>query len=147
MLKNIKSTSLMECLKWARIPSLPDKDDKSNVWIRAIALVEKMDGTESYVALVKDDALESKIAKDFGSVSIIRKIKSVHPYVYLLSEFVPEFKSKKKEERIEFIKKEYGNKDLSELSIKELDKIVISIAIQRQLRKEKMQQEFDYYGR
>lgn len=131
-MKNSKEDSLLEALKWASLPSLPEEDDKENIWIDALALVEKSDGTESYVALTKDDKLENKIIKDFGSVSIVRSIKQIYPYVYLSSAFVPMFKTRKKEERIAFLTQYKKDWDLSEMSLKELDKLVIIGAIKKQ---------------
>lgn len=138
-MKNWLEESLIECLKWAKIPSLPEEDDNENVWIKAIALVEKKDGTESYVAVTKDDNLENKIVKDFGSVSIVHSIKAYYPYLYLSAAFVPEFKTRKKEERIAYLSKCYRDMDFSGMSLKELDKLIIQRAIKQQ--KERYDQE------
>lgn len=131
-MKNWLEQSLIECLKWAKIPSLPEEDDNENIWIKAIALVEKKDGTESYVAVTKDDNLENKIVKDFGSVSIVHSIKAYYPYLYLSAAFVPEFKTRKKEERIAYLSKCYRDMDFSGMSLKELDKLIIQRAIKQQ---------------
>lgn len=137
-MKSVKETSLTECLIWTGVPKLPEKDDKENIWIKAIALVAKADGSESYVAMAKDDKLNDKIVKDFGNISLIHSIKEVYPYSYLLASYMPEFKTKKKEERINYLSKFYKNVDMSAMSVKELDKLVVSLAIKKQIEKEKL---------
>lgn len=134
--KDAKATSLIECLKWCGVPSLPDEDDKENIWIKAIALVQKADGSESYVAIKKDEQLRDKIVKDFGSVSVIRVVKAIYPYSYLSGAYVPQFKTKKKEERIAYLQKIYPQDDFSQMSVKELDKQVVISAVQYQMKKE-----------
>lgn len=139
-MNNKKEQQLMDCLRWCDLPSLPEKDDKENIWIKAVALVQKADGSEGYVALRKDDNVESKIVKDFGNISIVRKIKEVYPYSFLSVAFVPEFKTKKKEERIAWLRKQGNTKQgLEELSLKDLDRMVIAIAIKAQINKEEQQ--------
>ena len=136
-MKNYKEQTLMECLKWCGVPSLPEKDDKENIWIKAIALVAKSDGSESYCVLGKDANLENRIIKDFGATSIIRVIKEVYPYHFLSAVYMPEFKGKGKEERINWLAKHGVKEDLSELSVKELNKRVVLKAIQKQILQEK----------
>jgi hypothetical protein len=129
-----KEKSLIECLKWCQVPALPDIDDKENIWIKAIALVKKGDGTESYVAMTKDKDLKNKMIKDFGTVSMIHEVVEVYPYSYLSAAYMPEFKTRKKEERINYLLA-YDKKleDLEELSLKELDKMVVNVAIKNQI--------------
>lgn len=129
-----KEKSLIECLKWCQVPALPDVDDKENIWIKAIALVKKGDGTESYVAMTKDKDLKNKMIKDFGTVSMIHEVVEVYPYSYLSAAYMPEFKTRKKEERINYLLA-YDKKleELEELSLKELDKMVVNVAIKNQI--------------
>ena len=136
-MKSIKDDSLLECLKWTGVPNLPEKDDKENIWIKAIGLVAKADGSESYVAMIKDENLVDKVVKDFGSISLIRQVKEVYPYSYLMASFMPEFKTKKREERIAYLSKHFKDLDMSSMTLKELDKKVISLAIRKQIQKEK----------
>ena len=109
-MKSVKETSLTECLIWTGVPKLPEKDDKLN----------------------------DRIVKDFGNISLIHSIKEVYPYSYLLASYMPEFKTKKKEERINYLSKFYKNVDMSAMSVKELDKLVVSLAIKKQIEKEKL---------
>lgn len=132
-MKRWKEDSLLDCLKWASLPTLPEEDDKENIWVKAIALVEKADGTECYVALIKDSNLDNRIVKDFGSVSIVRSIKAIYPYLYLSAAFVPTFKTRKREERINFLTQYKKDWDLSDKSLKELDKLIIAGAIKKQM--------------
>lgn len=129
-----KEKSLIECLKWCQVPALPEVDDKENIWIKAIALVKKEDGTESYVAMTKDKELKDKMIKDFGTVSMIHEIIEVYPYSYLSAAYMPEFKTRKKEERINYLLAHDNTlQGLEELSLKQLDKMVVNIAIKNQI--------------
>lgn len=142
---NIKNKSLMECLKWTGISKLPDKDDKENIWIYAIGLVQKADGSESYVALGKNSKLEIEYRKDFGNISVIRTLKEIYPYEYLLAKNMPVFKTKKREERIAYLNRyDYGkDSNLEELSLKDLDKMVIWSAIKFQLNKKEIDTDYE----
>lgn len=131
-----KEKSLIDCLKWCNVASLPEPDDKENIWIKAIALVKKRDGSENYVAMQKDDKLNDKIVKDFGSVSLIHEVVEIYPYYFLSAAYMPEFKTKKKEERIEFLRKFDRDLALDDLSLKELNKLVAVAAIKTQIKKE-----------
>lgn len=135
MKKNIKELSLLDCLKWAGVPRLPEVDDKENIWIRAIALVQKADGSQSYVVMGRDDVLEHTYIKDFGNISLIREVLSIHPYDFLVEANMPMFKTKKREERIEWLKKFIKDKDFESMSLKELDKRVAALAMKSQLAK------------
>lgn len=140
MKNKVKEMSLIECLKWCDVAKLPEKDDGENIWIKAIALVQKADGSENYVAMMKDKDLKNKIVKDFGSVSIVKNVVEIYPYSYLLSAYMPEFKTKKKEERIAYLVKCNGGnaEELAELTLKELDKKVVNHAIKNQIVKEQV---------
>ena len=136
----------MECLKWTGMSKLPDKDDKENIWIYAIGLVQKADGSESYVALGKNAKLEIEYLKDFGNISVIRQLKEVYPYEYLLAKNMPVFKTKKREERIAYLTKNGWGKDvnLEELSLKDLDKMVIWMSIKFQINQHRVSDEEEY---
>lgn len=131
-----KEKSLIECLKWCGVASLPDADDRENIWIKAIALVKKKDGSENYAAMQKDEMLNDKIVKDFGSVSMIYEVAEVYPYHFLSAAYMPEFKTKKKEERIEYLRRFDNTLVLDDLSMKELNKLVAVAAIKTQIKKE-----------
>lgn len=134
MKNKTKEQSLIECLKWCDVARLPEVDDKKNIWIKAIALVQKADGSESYVAMTKDKDLKNKLVKDFGSVSLVQNIKEIYPYSYLSAAFMPGFKTRKKEERINYLlAHDKSLQGLDELSLKELDKMVVYIAIKKQI--------------
>lgn len=124
--------TLVDALQWANIRELPESDKGENVYILALALVSKKDGSKGYVALKKDDKGQDKIVKDFGSISQIVKIEETYPYLYLDSSYLPDLK--KKEDKIKWLSIHDNTKNYEELTIKELNKTILVVAIQNQLR-------------
>lgn len=138
MAKNIKNESLIAALSYFLLKDLPEKDNGENIWIKALALVKKCDGSESYVYVVKDyKTLENNISKDFGTSCQIAEVIEYHPFSYLKSGYVPTFKRTKKEDRIKYLQLYNNKKDYSEMTLKELDKEVIRVGIEKQLNDEK----------
>lgn len=133
-----EATSLLECLAWCSVRQLPAEWDKKNVYIKAIAKVMKSDGSISYVALKKDKNGNDKIMADFGSISIIRQIISVYPYLYLDAMYMPTFKGNSKQDKIAYLTTHNNAVDYSEMSTKELDKAIINVAIQKQIKAESL---------
>lgn len=145
MRKDIEKESLMQCLSWCALRELPQKHDGKNVYIKAVAKVKKADGSVGYMAIQKDKNGVDKYIKDFGSVSVIREIMEIYPYLYLDAQYMPKFKTQKKEERIAMLSRLY-NKDFSNMSLKELDREVLNHAIQMHLNADN-QRKYDYsYG-
>lgn len=145
MRKDIEKESLMQCLSWCALRELPQKYDGKNVYIKAVAKVKKADGSVGYMAIQKDKNGADKYIKDFGSVSVIREIMEIYPYLYLDAQYMPKFKTQKKEERIAMLSRLY-NKDFTSMSLKELDKEVLNHAIQMHLNADN-QRKYDYnYG-
>jgi hypothetical protein len=133
MYKTLDKT-LVDALSWAGVKSLPEANNGENFYIKALALVAKRDGTLSYVALRKGRDGKDTIVKDFGSVSQISEIKEVYPYMYLDASFVPEFTTKKKEERIKWLSMTEPGKDYEAMSLRELNLEVLNVAMQKQLK-------------
>ena len=133
MAKDITRESLINALSWASLRELPEKDNGENIWIRALALVSKRDGSKSFVAMVKGKNGEDRILKDFGAVSQIVNIEEVYPYSYLDSSYLPQFDSKKREDKIKWLELQRPDENYSELTAKELNKAILHIAMQNQL--------------
>lgn len=130
--------TLIDALSWAGLRELPEVYDGENIYIKSLALVSKRDGTTSYVATCKDILGVDKIVKDFGTVSPIVEVKEVHPYLYLDASYVPEFATKKKEDRIKWLEIAAPHmKNLDAMSFKELNNAIINIAIQKQIKMSK----------
>ena len=137
MAKNIERESLVSALAYCSLRDLPEIDKGEEVWIYAVAKVEKSDGSSSYVLVEKDDNGENRFLKDFGSISSIRKIVSYHPYVFLKAAYLPKFKTEKKEERIEYLNRMLGSeRNFTTMPKKELDTIILNLAIKNQKSKE-----------
>lgn len=134
-MQKILEKSLIDALSWAGVRELPNKNDGECFYIKALALVSKRDGTSSYVALRKNEKGIDTIVKDFGTVAQIVEVKETYPYLYLDASFVPEFTTKKKEERIKWLSIANPNGEGYEnMSLKELNMAVINMAMQKQLK-------------
>lgn len=129
--------SLIDALSYCGLRELPKVDNNEDVWIRALAKVAKADGSFGYVLLEKDGNLNDKVKRDFGSTSIIRKIEEVYPFSYLKPSYMPKFKTQGKDERIKYLQRYDANWDLSKMTVKELDKQVMILAVKKQLSNEK----------
>jgi hypothetical protein len=138
MTKDIKNESLIKALSHFLLKDLPDVDTGENIWVKALALVRKCDGSESYVYVVKDiETLQNKIAKDFGGVARISEIIEFYPFSYLKSGYVPTFNGKKKEDRVKYLMTYDNRKDYSSMTLKELDREIIRVGIEKQLNDER----------
>ena len=133
-MESIKEKSLISCLAALDLRDLPKERDKEDVWILAVGLVSKIDGTFSYAALRKDEDGNARVVKDFGNICAIRKIEKVYPYKFLDTSFMPMFKTRAKDERIAWLERMGEKGNFSEMSAKELEKKVLNVAIQQALK-------------
>ena len=129
-----KQQSLISAMSYCGVRDLPKEWDKENVYLRALALVRKNDGTESYALLQKGADGKDAIIKDFGTVSLISEIISVHPFYFLDSKWMPFFKTRSKDERLTWLSRHNVEGDFSSLTVKELDKVVLNTAMQNALQ-------------
>ena len=133
MAKDILRESLINALSWASLRELPPKDNGENIWIKALALVSKRDGSKAYVALMKGKNGEDRLIKDFGTVSQVVKIEEVYAYSYLDSSYLPQFDSKKREDKIKWLSLQRPDVDYESMTAKELNKAILHVAMQNQL--------------
>lgn len=133
-MESIKEKSLISCLATLDLRDLPKEWDKENVWILAVGLISKIDGTFSYAALKKDKDGNAKVYKDFGNICAIRGIEKVYPYKFLDASFMPMFKTRAKDERIAWLERMGEQGAFSEMSAKELENKVLNVAIQQSLK-------------
>lgn len=140
-MKNKSEESLLDALQYCSLRKLPEIEDGENVWIRAIARVAKADGQMYYAYVEKDDNMQNKIVKDFGSISAIVRVVDYYPFSYLKPAFMPKFKGNKKEERIAYLTRYNKDVDYSNYSVKELDKLIMLGAIKKQMEQEKRNEE------
>lgn len=81
----IKEKSLSEALCKAACRELPKKfdEDGETFWLKAIALVRKCDGTQSYCLAEHASNGMLVYTDDFGTMSPIFGLISIHPYTML----------------------------------------------------------------
>lgn len=123
---NFTEKTLTSVLRYTRLRELPQEDNGKNVWIMAIVRVRKSDGSTNYAVADKDADGKMRIMKDFGSVCSIFSIDNIYPFAYLGVEYMPVFKTQKKEERIEWLNKNAERRDYTGFTLKELDKMILN---------------------
>lgn len=140
-----KNESLTLALSEAALRELPQVYDGENVYVRAIALVRKADGSENYALVRKSKEGKDIVCQDFGHMSVIRQIVEVYPYEFLQERFMPMFdKDDDRESRIAYLmSNDTLVKDASEyekMSLAELEERLIGVAANAQIRNEKIRQ-------
>ncbi len=92
-----KQITLQECLQVAGIRALPKKitSFEDNTWIKAICLVNKIGGRQSYCLCDNDGSGKPAIKRDFGPCVAIVSIEEVYPYKVLDKKFMPDLRSDK----------------------------------------------------
>lgn len=124
---------MIKALSYYSLRELPPEDSGEDVWIKAIALATKYDGNDYFIGIEKDPlTLKPRVKKDFGPTSAIVSVKAVFPYLYLSAEFMPKGASNK-DAKIGYLAKYYDEAELHKHSVKELDKMIIGVAIRQQL--------------
>lgn len=139
-MEKLKQESLVKALSFCGLREVPEEWDKENVYLRALALVSKTDGSESYVLVEKDEHGNDRTVKDFGTVCAIHETISIHPFFFLDTRWLPEFKPKGKgkasadgkAERIAWL--ERNNVFMNDNDdIKTLDKAILHVAMRKAL--------------
>ena len=139
MIKNIKERTLVEALSFCGVRELPEEFKGKEVWIKAIGLVSKVDGSQSYVYLERGELGASNIKKDFGTLSPIVKIDKIYPYLYLSEDEVPKFSKENKGEKTSWlIARGYNEEELSTKTPQQINKLVIDECVKAALNKDKM---------
>ena len=129
-----KEQSLVDALSYCGLRNLPEEWDKENIYLKALALAMKVDGTKSYVLMQKDINGEDRMIKDFGTSAVIHTISSVHPFMYLDQKWLPIFKGKTKEERVSWLVLNKENEEeLKGLTVKQLKKKILNVAMKNAL--------------
>lgn len=129
-----KEQSLVDALSYCGLRNLPEEWDKENIYLKALALAMKVDGTKSYVLMQKDINGEDRMVKDFGTSAVIHTISSVHPFMYLDQKWLPIFKGKTKEERVSWLVLNKENEEeLKGLTVKQLEKKILNVAMKNAL--------------
>lgn len=134
---NIKDISLKKCLAHLHISDLPKqlKNENKSLWLEAIVLVKKLDYSHSYAIAKKDADGKITYISDFGNLSPIKALISIHPHVYLdMKKYMPYADIEQK--RMALAKFIGGDKKANEavekLKDDDVDYTLLKIAIKRQ---------------
>lgn len=99
-MQDIKENSLRKALNWAVLKTLPKQyKEGSGFWIEGIALVQKRNLTQNYVIARRDGTGATSIVADFGEMSPVIGITSIHPYLYLEDHGILDIKDEKEKKK------------------------------------------------
>ena len=131
--------SMFDALQYCKVASLPETWDKKSVWLTAICRTRKNDLGVYYAYCERDEAGKPKIVRDFGPCRAIVEIEEFFPLLYLDSNYVKKFpKSAEGDANLTEYLVSNGMPEAMQVSDrKELNKMNILLAIQRQLIEEK----------
>ena len=130
--------SLLECLTWCSLKELPKEDDGKDIYIAAGSKVKKADTTVSYAAVKRDTDGTDKIIKDFGTCAVIREVLGKYPYKFLNAEYMPKLKDFSRKSMVKFLARTMQKTadDFDGITDKELYNIIVSKAMEKQLKKD-----------
>ena len=134
---NIKEESLSKALSAKRIPDLPKqyREDSGEYWLEAIVLVRKLNMSQSYAVAKRDADGKISYTADFGDISPISGLISIHPYMYLNKERYMPFETM--EQKRHALKEYLGGDDevveaVNEMADGDVEHSLLEIAINSQ---------------
>ena len=134
---NIKEESLSKALSAKRIPDLPKqyREDSGEYWLEAIVLVRKLNMSQSYAVAKRDADGKISYTADFGDISPISGLISIHPYMYLNKERYMPFETM--EQKRHGLKEYLGGDDevveaVNEMADEDVEHSLLEIAINSQ---------------
>lgn len=130
--------SLMKVLAYCNLPKLPEEDTQEYIWLKAIGLVAKADGTHTYVLMYKNRYNRPNIVKDFGSISTIVKTEKVYPLLLFKYSLLPKFGTDSSEERIHWLKSKKVEADFDNMNLKELNRMVLNTCVYNAVLEDKL---------
>ena len=134
---NIKEESLSKALSAKRIPDLPKqyREDSGEYWLEAIVLVRKLNMSQSYSVAKRDADGKISYTADFGDISPISGLISIHPYMYLNKERYMPFETM--EQKRHALKEYLGGDDevieaVNDMTDEDVEHSLLEIAINSQ---------------
>lgn len=145
----LEKNSLDEVLSYTKCTELPKPLKKNDVFVRAIALVRKLNNHESYCIVDNDGTGKPVVKKTFGSISVIKEVKEIYPLSLLEASVVPDFR--KKQDVIDFLVCCGENRDTVERMFECADAdakakikgLVYKYCVDHQLRREQQEAKLD----
>ena len=145
---NIKEESLSRALSAKRIPDLPKqyREDSGEYWLEAIVLVRKLNMSQSYAVAKRDADGKITYTADFGDISPISGLISIHPYMYLNKERYMPFETM--EQKRHALKEYLGGDDevieaVNDMADEDVEHSLLEIAINSQYAGESIAKSHD----
>ena len=120
-----------------RVPDLPKqyREDSGEYWLEAIVLVRKLNMSQSYAVAKRDADGKISYTADFGDISPISGLISIHPYMYLNKERYMPFETM--EQKRHALKEYLGGDDevvdaVNEMTDGDVEHSLLEIAINSQ---------------
>lgn len=138
MLSQREQQLIADALKMAHLTELPKKADKKSVWIEGMAKITLADGSTAYGIVKRNSDLTHRVVYVNGNTAAIVKVEEVYPYITLNNDYIKKFgKNDGEEARIKYLRSlnlPCTHLDLSEMTLKELNKEVVKAAVYQQMR-------------
>ena len=130
----LEKSTMTDVLIWTDCRNLPKKDDGKSLWVRAIALVGKNDGSKSYCVIERRYNGEMQVVKDFGHAAAIKVYLSVHPYEFVKEKYIKKWNATDtKEMKLRYINVNLNTGfDVNSLTDEQLEAQLCNVAIYRQ---------------
>lgn len=127
-----------DVLQMAHLQEFPAKATKTTVWIEAIGQFLLANGSTAYGIVKRTADLEGyHVMYINGSISAIKELKAVYPYLNLNKEYIQKFKKGDTAGKVKYLQgvkcPATEGKELESLEEAELDKILVQVAVYKQL--------------
>lgn len=134
----LEKESMMKALAYCNLPKLPEEDTNEYVWVKAIGLVAKADGTKAYVLIHRNRFGRPNIVKDFGTISTIVKTEKIFPILMLDESQMPKFKTDKIEDRVKWMKRNGIKADYDAITMKEAQRLILNYCMYNAVKEDKL---------
>lgn len=147
--KSRTEESLLEMLMYSGVSSLPEPNDKEQVWARAIVKILRKNGHMDYALAYHDFFAwnEVNVTKTLPGLGIAHGLVEIYPYEYLKDEFIPAVENKK--DIIDFISSRTSDDEeyLNGMTNDDLKKYFFNVCIKEQISRNEFKNNMKNYKR
>lgn len=123
-----------DVLRHAYLTQMPEEEnEKTKLWIRAIAFVRKQNGDYGYAIVQRTPDFNTTYLYTNGESVAVSSIEKTYPFIVLDKRYIKTFKGNATEPRVAYLKSVNPDVDYSKMDFKELNKAIVGIAIAQQI--------------